>query len=202
MPLPEYLVKHHEKTSVELTIDDVVKNSDGKWVPSQVNRVKIVASVQAGIDKYRSTGKTSMTEDDLENEKHDSGRLGEYLDATVMRRPPRCHAHAVVSGNHAEAAELRVLLALYGMRIDDPHNGCWLPENTAATPHPAFPKAVPHSRIHRFNYYFWLKVRLNEVVVKNEKLLIASLNFITQSLHEHTFPEYVMLKKGQGLPRL
>jgi len=200
MPIPEYLVKYHEKTPVELTIEDVVKNSEGKWVPSQVNRVNVVASVQSGIAKYREAA-TSMTEEQLENEKHDSGRLGEFLDATVMRRPPRCHAHAIVSGHHDEAADLRLLLAIFGMRIDDPYNGCWLPENTAATPHPAFPKAVPHSRIHRFNYYFWLKARLNETTIQNHEYLKVALKLITQHLHEHTFPEYVMLRKGQGLPR-
>jgi len=200
MPIPDYLVKYHEKTPVELTIDDVVKNTEGKWVSSQVNRVKAVASVQLGIDKYRQAVKP-MNEEQLENEKHDSGRLGMFLDATVMRRPPRCHAHAIVSGFHDDAVELRVLLAIFQVRIDDPYNGCWLPENTAATPHPAFPKAVPHSRIHRYNYYFWLRARLNEVTIKNSGMLKEGLKLIAQHLHEHTFPEYVMLRKGQGLPR-
>ncbi len=199
MPLPEYLVKYHEKTPVELTIQDVIKNTEGKWVASQVNRVKVVASVQMGIEKYRQ-GAASMSDIQLEDEKHDSGRLGEFLDATVMRRPPRCHAHAIVSGHHDDAVDLRMLLAIYKLRIDDPFNGCWLPENTAATPHPAFPKAVPHSRIHRYNYYFWLSTRLNEVTIKNLKMLQGQLKLIAQHLHERTFPDYVMLRKGQGLP--
>jgi len=67
--------------------------------------------------------------------------------------------------------------------------------------HAAFPKAVPHSRIHRYNYYFWLRARLNEVTIKNSGMLSEGLKLIAQHLHEHTFPEYVMLRKGQGLPR-
>ena len=133
MPLPEYLIKYHEKNPVELVIDDVVKSTEGKWVASQANRVKITASIQAGIDKYRAAA-SSMSLEQLEDERHDSCKLGQYLDATVMRRPPRCHVHAIVSGNHADSVDLRMLLAIFEMRIDDPCNGCWLPENTAATP--------------------------------------------------------------------
>jgi len=196
MPTPEYLVKYHEKTPVQLTIEDVIKDSDGEWKASNLNRVKTVASVQTGIDKYRSAA-SSMTEDQLEDERHDSARLGEFLDATVMRRPPRCHAHAIVSGGHNGAGDLRTLLAFYGLRIDDPDNGCWLPVNTAATPHPAFPKAAPHSRIHRHNYYFWLEARINGVTIKNIAMLRVALRLVAQSLHEHTFPKYVMYPKGQ-----
>ncbi|MFK5948916.1 MAG: AHH domain-containing protein [Methylococcales bacterium] len=200
MPVPEYLEKFYEMSPTERVIKDVVKNSKGEFIPSQINRVKVVASIQVGIDKYRQ-GISRMSKRQLETETHDSGRLGEFLDATVMRRPPRCHAHAIVSGAHEDAAELRTLLAIRKLRIDDPHNGCWLPENTAATPHPSFPHAIPHSRIHRYNYYFWLRARLNMVTIKDIGTLQSSLRRIAQHLHENTVPSYVMKPKGQGLTK-
>lgn len=199
MPVPEYLAKYYEQSPVDLVIADVIKNTEGQLVASQVNRVKTIASVQAGIDKYRQQAK-NMTEEQLENEKHCSTRLGTFLDALIMRRPPNCHAHAIVAGNHPLAAGMRLLLAFHGMRIDDVHNGCWLPENTAATPHPAFPKAPPHSRIHRLNYYLWLQGLLNENKIKDYKTLVIALKLITRHLHEHTFPPTMMLKKGQRTP--
>lgn len=193
MPLPEYLVKYHEKTPVELTIEDVIKASNGKYVASIVNRAKVVASVQAGIEAYRQ-GAGPMSQKQLKGEAHDSGRLGEYLDVHVMKRPPRCHAHAVISGGHNEAIDLRVVMAVCGMRIDDPHNGCWLPENTAATPHPAFPKAVPHSRIHRKGYYRWLATRIDLVSTNTYEKLAFRLGQYVQGLHERTYPDYVIDK--------
>jgi len=196
MPVPEYLTKYYERSPIDLVIRDVVKNTEGKLIPSELNRVKTVASVQVGIDKYRQEAKT-MTQKQLQNEKHNSCRLGDFLDALVMRRPPRCHAHAIISGDHADAATLRLIMAVCGMRIDDVFNGCWLPENTAATPHPLFPRAVPHSRIHRANYYLWLQERLAALSVNNYAALARALKLITRQLHERTFPSYVMLKKGQ-----
>lgn len=198
MPIPEYLQKYHEKSATQLSIEETVKVCNGDITIEQMNRVKTIASVQAGIEKYRQAS-AGMTRRQLENESHDCCRLGNFLDATVMRRPPRCHAHAIISGSHNDAIELRTLLAVRNVRIDDPDNGCWLPENTAATPHPSFPRAVPHSRIHRYNYYFWLRGRLNLTTIKSENVLRHQLNLISQHLHEHTFPEYVMLVKGQGL---
>lgn len=46
-------------------------------------------------------------------------------------------------------------LIAMSMRIDDPHNGCWLPNDWEGRPHmPNYlRKAVPHWRIHTDNYY-------------------------------------------------
>jgi len=193
MPVPEYLAKYYEQSPLDLVIADVIKNTEGQLVVSQINRVKTIASIQAGIDKYRAEAK-NMSQKQLSEDPHNSTRLGVFLDALVMRRPPRCHAHAVISGTHPDAAILRLRMAFCKMRRDDIHNGCWLPENTAATPHPAFPKAPPHSRIHRKNYYMWLNRAINRPQINNYNTMVFALKRITQHLHEHTFPEFVMQK--------
>ncbi len=90
-------------------------------------------------------------------------------------------------------------MASLAIRIDDPDNGCWLPENTAATPHPLMPKAVPHSRIHSSNYFFWVRNRLGSIF--HEPAFRKDLQLVARQLQEHTFPEFVMPKKGQKIPK-
>ena len=72
------------------------------------------------------------------------------------------------------------------------------PESTAATPHPEMPKAPPHSRIHRYNYYFWIDSRMKSITEENK--FRKALKFTALNLYQAKFPDYVMLKKGCGLP--
>ena len=196
MPLPEKILKYHEKTLLDHAIDQVATQKND---PSTVDLagVAVAAQVFTGIEKYQAEA-SSMQGSSLRAEEHDSALLGKHLVNVGKNRPANCHAHAIVAGKHHNAAILRALMARLKIRIDDPDNGCWLPKNTAATPHPEFPKAVPHSRIHRFNYYFWLRHRLGSI--RKSTLFRKDLEIIAKHLHERSFPEYVMLKKGQGLP--
>lgn len=196
MPIPEKLPKYYEKDLLDHVIDRTVAQ-EGELTAADLNKAVVAAQVQCGIDQYLAAAK-GMSSDELRAESHDSARLSRHLEAVGQKRPPRCHAHAIVAGKHEYAAILRVIMAKLQIRIDDPDNGCWLPENTAATPHPAFPKAIPHSRIHRFNYYFWLRTRLGSI--RQEGAFRITLKLTARHLHERTFPEYVMLKKGHGLP--
>ena len=152
MPVPEKVVHYHEKSLLDRVIDEVA-NKEGLLTQADLNKVAAAAQVQQGIDKYRADA-VNLTTQALQAEEHCSKRLGSHLEQMGIKRPLKCHAHAIVAGKHYEAARLRLIMAKLKIRIDDANNGCWLPENTAATPHPTFPNAVPHSRIHRFNYYF------------------------------------------------
>jgi len=196
MPIPENPKPYYLKDPLENAIDEFAK----KDRPSQadMNKVIVEASVQSGLDKYRKQAET-MSRSELRSEKHDCSRLARFLVAVGKSRPSRCQAHAIVSGSHKEAAQLRAILAWLKLRIDDPDNGCWLPENTAATPHPSFSKAVPHSRIHRYNYYAWLNRIINFQFTPNQSTLRKSLKLVGQQLQEGTFPPYVMLPKGKGI---
>ena len=70
------------------------------------------------------------------------------------------------------------------MRIDDPRNGCWLPSNTAAKiKMPDWLRnAVPHSRIHRKSYYFWLDTVININTIKDTPSMISALRMISMRL--------------------
>ena len=198
MPIPEAQPKYYELNVVDRTIANIVDKLDSEISPSELNRVSVAASVQSGIEKYRSDA-TDMSLLALSTEEHKSERLGLHLVEKFGARPARCHAHAIVAGKHQYAAQLRLIMAALKIRIDDVDNGCWLPENSAATPHPAMPAAPPHSRIHRYNYYFWLRSRLGSLTKAD--MFRTGLKIIAKSLYTGKMPDYVMLKKGAGLPR-
>lgn len=199
MAIPQAPKPYALKDKTEHIVDNfsVLEN------PTQldINFVKTQSQVQYRIDIYRA-GAIDLDELELEAEKHVSSRLASHLEEACDARPNKyCHAHAIVAGKHPEAVKLRAVLAWNKMRIDDPHNGCWLPENTAAKAHmPARLKnAVPHSRIHRFNYYFWLNTRINLVATPTFKDLARVLGLVENALQNSAFPEYVMNRKGVGL---
>ncbi len=197
MPIPEKVTLYHEKNLLDRVIDNVA-SQENALSASDLNRVSVAAQIQQGIDNYRLKAQ-SMTEDELTSEAHNSSLLGWHLEQSGKKRPPRCHAHAIVAGKHANAARLRLIMAVLKIRIDDTDNGCWLPENTAATPHPAFPSAPPHSRIHRYNYFSWLVSRLGSL--RNEGLFRTNLQIIADLLQQGKLPPHVMQPKGVSAPK-
>ncbi|MES2674588.1 MAG: AHH domain-containing protein [Pseudomonadota bacterium] len=200
MAMPHVSKTYALKDKTERIVDNfaILENP----TQADLNRVKTEAQVQFGIERYRA-GAADIDEIELEAEKHNSARLARHLEEACDPRPNKyCHAHAIVAGKHPEAVKLRAVLAWRKMRIDDSHNGCWLPENTAAKAHmPArLSNAVPHSRIHRFNYYFWLNSRITLVSASTFEELAGILSRVQNALQSSAFPDYVMKPKGEGLP--
>ena len=191
--LPPYNKPYAQKDMIDHAIDRFVLLE--KPTMGDLNTVITSASLQFKIDTYRAQAE-NMDYDSFMNEKHQSKRLGEFLG---VRPHPKCHAHAIIAGNHPRAAATRAIIAWFEMRIDDPHNGCWLPENTAAKPHMPqwLRQAVPHSRIHRNGYYFWLDQTISLSHIKNIDELKRSLRQVKTKLQNSTFPSYVMLKAEQ-----
>lgn len=192
--------KYADKDNIEHAIDTFA-NSDSPGT-SDLNAVKVTAQIESKLDLYRAAAQ-NMSVDDLEDETHQSARLAEFMAATGDPRPhDLCHAHAIISGAHKNAAELRAMMAWLTLRIDDPDNGCWLPKNTAAKA--VMPQhlrnAVPHSRIHRFNYYFWLNRLVNPAATDTQDKLRDVLKMVGLRLQAGTQPPYVMNKKEEGLP--
>lgn len=199
MPLPNRTVMYHEMNHLDRTLDRILSilDSDKPIQQTDINQVVVAAQVQDGIERYREQGR-KLDQRALRDEEHNSALLGKHLVEKFGPRPPRCHAHAIVAGRHYLSAPLRFIMAKLGIRIDDVDNGCWLPENSAATPHPAFPKAPPHSRIHRYNYYFWISSRLS--AIRDEEKFRHNLKLLARMLYTGVFPKYVLLPKRSGLP--
>lgn len=191
MPLPEQPTPHYLKNTLDLIIENIASN-EGAISQSDINKVIVAAQIQIGIEHYRQSV-TAMTSKQLLEEEHCSARLGRHLVERYGTRPSKCHAHAIVAGKHPDAAPARVLMAKLKIGIDDWDNGCWLPENTAATPHPSFPKAPPHSRIHRAAYFQWIRMRLG--AIRTEKLFRVQLNVISRMLQNGEFPKHMMLPR-------
>ena len=195
------------QTSLDRAIDDYkdrllknekLKEDSQKWkkfILKERGRLSTIASVQAGLAKYRDESLNKEI-DELEDEKHSSQRLGDHMRSEGFGRPsPYWDAHAILSGGDTRSWKLRALLAECGIGIDDAYNGCWLPSRTKYTGQQPYPKAVPHSRIHRHNYFAWLNIRFAGIF--EEKILRHRLLMTRKDLLHATFPKEVMLPKGK-----
>jgi len=154
--------------------------------------VRCAAQVEEGIDLYRVSA-AEMTQADLKAEEHNSARLAQHMTSAGDPRPTAadfCHCHALVSGAHKSAAQQRAIMAWCMMRIDDPRNGCWLPRNTAAKLRMPnwLRNSVPHSRIHRKSYYFWLDQVININTIKCAEDLINALRMVRTRLQSGSLP--------------
>ena len=190
MPVPELTLKVYEMTRVDHAIGNFAKLENPTL--SDLNVVKCQASVEEGIDLYRSSA-VEMDQQCLKVEEHNSDRLAKFMELAGDPRPASteyCHCHAIVSGGHHKAAAQRAVMAWCMMRIDDPRNGCWLPRNTAAKPRmPDWLRdAIPHSRIHRNSYYFWLDQVINLQTIKSNGDLIKALRMIRLRLQTGKLP--------------
>lgn len=197
MPLPTSQTPYCYKDPLDIVIENTA-NQSGELTQADINKVIVAAQVQEGIERYRMNAAQKTTQE-LADEEHSSSRLGSHLVERYGTRPTQCHAHALVAGKHKLCGELRLIMAKLKIGIDDVDNGCWLPENTAATPHPVYPKAPPHSRIHRYNYYTWIHSRLS--AARAAPLFRTTLNLLGQMLQTGQYPESVMMKKPAGSPK-
>jgi len=197
MAIPPKNKQQYEKDLLDRAIDSF--SSVEKPNKSDLNCVKAAAQVQAGINAYRAAAK-NMSPEELEGESHNSKRLGDFMTITGDPRPHHlCDAHAIISGGHTLAGELRAILAWFERRIDDPVNGCWLPCNTASVVHMPrrLKNAVPHSRIHRKKYYEWLNNVISLHLIKDDAMLVQALKMVEFKLQTSTFPDEVMLPAGK-----
>ena len=186
------------QTSLERKIYSLIDN-EAELTEAVLNEVYVTAQVEEGVARYRAEA-ASMSLLEVRDEGHNSVSLAGNMAKVGDPRPHElCDAHAIVSGSHAKAAPLRLILAKHRRRIDDPVNGCWLPHNTAAKA--CMPErlknAVPHSRIHRHHYYGWLRSVLRSNRIKNQTDLDSLLVSISFRLQTGSIPPEVMLRADQ-----
>ena len=188
--------QYKENLRKNIKLKDKDEKAWRRFIANERGKVKTVADLQAKLANYRKKV-AEMELDDREDEPHDSGLLGDHMRAAGMARPsPFWDAHAMIAGNHAESWALRVVLAECEIGIDDAENGCWLPRNSNHIGQQPFPKAVPHSRIHRYNYYLWLNIRFAGIGGRQQEMISRLQHTRTDLLHA-SFPPEVMLPKGK-----
>lgn len=162
-------------------------------------RMRTIGGLYDNLDKYRAKA-SNMSRADIASEKHNSRRLGRHMTRAGDPRPSSgCDAHAIVSGGHQNAIVIRALMAWLKLRIDDPHNGCWLPrdwQDRLSMPN-HLRKSVPHRRIHHAKYYEWLFSRVNPTLIKTPDQLISALRMVRTALQSGAVPPSVMPQTGR-----
>jgi Na+/phosphate symporter len=67
-----------------------------QFILKERNKIKTIASIQRGLEKYRNNI-ARMNVEDREDEKHEPRRLGDHMRAEGLARPGmHWHAHAIV----------------------------------------------------------------------------------------------------------
>lgn len=148
-------------------------------------KIMIKSSLQAITvlsDYYAEVG--CLKFEDLIAEQHKPTRLARHLRAVGYVRPPNVAAHAIVSGSHPEARAARRILAKWGIRIDDPDNGVFLPRSERFIPHESMPSAVNHAKIHTEEYYVNVTAMLTRARSQSDCRL--ALRLIAKRLREGT----------------
>lgn len=191
-PKPYYLKDRREVAIDQFTSKENISRADYMVL-------KAVDQVEETLDIYRHEAGL-MSRKELRDEVHDSKVLGDFMRGNGKPYPGgNCDAHAIVSGSHPRATQMRAILARVRIRIDDIRNGTWLPRRTADTPHPKMPLAIPHSRIHRNGYYMWLRLKFDTLDIGNltEQDVERLLRGIEYDLKFSSFPDFVMLSASE-----
>ncbi len=173
-----------------------------KWLEHERRLLETKTDVLAELAFYQERGRTaikgnrkevSIKQEALLGEgHHQSGRateLEKYMRAVPIPKPSGNHtAHHIVpgKGKTKAAVRARIRIHLYGIRINDPSNGVWLPTYSKHTPHWSMPNSLGHLQYHTENYESWV---LKKVRAKSGELpLKQELKMIGMMLQNNTLP--------------
>lgn len=158
------------------------------------------ASIQAGLDTYRQHGRdaaqgslsdiATKQEALVKEPHHPTSVLNKMLVADARPRPSAQHtAHHIVPGRGKTrfAYLARVHIHGYGIRINDPDNGVWLPTYKKHIPHWSMPKAKGHLEYHTEGYERWIELKLKGR--RNEALIRMELQNIANMLERNDLPK-------------
>lgn len=162
-------------------------------------KVAVQAQIQARLQEYYGWGQKMAEENPfelLEEKHHPTKVLARHMRAVGRPQPSRRHSpHHIVEGKgrHPRTADVRLNLHLYGIRINDPDNGVWLPRTKADKGHWSMPKSPAHAEIHTFNYETWVNHLLGPL--EGEETIRAALILIRTLLRDGKQPQQVTAKK-------
>lgn len=157
--------------------------------------MEAIVDVQAKFHLYRETGRSAVRQVGesraagadkrnllLAEEHHPTKVLEDFMRAVPIPKPSPHHTarHIVPGkGKTVDAARARSRIHLFGIRINDPDNGVWLPSAAKHTPNWSMPDALGHKQYHTEGYERWVSMRLrnqsSEVFIRQELRIIALL---------------------------
>lgn len=170
-----------------------------KFRTAEMSRLAAMTDLQMKLDKYRQESKSKKPLAlALEADRSDnSSKLGNHLTAVgEFKQNSHWQAHHIVCAKHKSHAQARIALFMIGIGINDPHNGCWLPQKHKHAKGTKYPNAVGHAYIHTNDYADLVRNRV--VGVKKEGVAFSALNSVRLVLHNsRNLPKDILTEKGQ-----
>lgn len=115
-----------------------------------------------------------------------------------MPKPsPQHTAHHIVpgKGRTVHSARARSRIHLFGIRINDPDNGVWLPSASKYTPNWSMPEALGHKQYHTEGYEKWVSMRLRNQ--SSETFARQELRMIALLLEQNKLPPEARIKSSR-----
>ncbi len=168
---------------------------------SERKRIAILAQIQFRLGEYQQWGREQADENPfelLDEPHHPTKILARNMRADGHPQPSKRHTpHHIVlgKGKHPRTADVRLNLHLYGIRINDPDNGVWMPRTKDDRGHWSMPKAPAHAEIHTFNYETWVSAMIGHL--EEETTIRSALLRIRCLLRDGKQPKQVTQKKNE-----
>jgi hypothetical protein len=170
-----------------------------KYLEHERRIAEVRVDVLADLQGYRLKGRQANQGTNLEiaasqkellaEKHHPTQILEKYMRAVPIPKPSPYHtAHHITPGigKTKDAYRARLRIHRYGIRINDPDNGVWLPSATKHTPHWSMPNAKGHNSYHTHGYESWLLRRLQSK--SGEEFIRQELQLIGRQLQENNIP--------------
>lgn len=164
------------------------------------------AFIQAQLDTYREAGReatkgkrseVAQKQRTLQAEAHHTTEiLEEMMKADASPKPSSQHtAHHIVpgTGKTKDANLARVHMHRFGVRINDPDNGVYLPMYKKYTPHWSMPDSKGHLEYHTEGYEGWVRKKIQ--VKSGEAFIRIELRLIGELLKTNKLPDEARKKK-------
>lgn len=186
-PAPDTAEKRRER---EKDLDTALRH-----LRNERRHISTLAQIQAGLEQYQYQGRSQAGENPflmLKEKHHPTTILARNMRADGRPRPSDRHsAHHLVpgKGKHPSTTDIRLRLHLYGIRINDPDNGTWMPKTKADKGHWSAPDSPAHSEIHTYNYEIWVSSLIHHL--DSEQTIRSALIRIRSLLRDGKQPEKV-----------
>ncbi|MGF1725252.1 AHH domain-containing protein [Photobacterium nomapromontoriensis] len=155
--------------------------------------------IQTSLTEYRESNKEKSPNELKKEPHHPTTVLSRNLTAIGEPKPSTIHdPHHIVMGT-GRFRKMQMMLArlnlhVFGIGINDPINGVWLPRTKADKGHWASPLAPAHKEIHRYNYETWITSLLSNDSLP-ESVYVNRLRSIKNKLKTGTYPTQIIEKK-------
>ena len=164
----------------------------------ECSKLESLGMLQAKLDEYRASMSNLNASQRAENafeSSNNSDKLGNHLRANGLFKPNhKWQAHHIICSQHASHAAARFKLFAH-MGINDPHNGCWLPQKHKHATSTVYPNAVGHNYLHTNKYADWVRREVRSASDKED--LIRRLRSIRMKLLDAKSLPDILTEKGK-----